>query len=100
MRIFGCKRAEIIGGWRKPHEVVHNLFSSPNITRMIKQRMMRWPGHVAYLGEKCIHGQSLQHTWERSVYKVITEKHKRKKALGTPRQRWVDNIKMDLKEIG
>jgi hypothetical protein len=51
-RIFGRKRDEVTGDWRKPHnEVLYNLYSSPNIIRMIKSRRMRWAGHVARMGE-------------------------------------------------
>jgi hypothetical protein len=47
-RIFGPKRDDVTGEWRKLHnEELHNLYSSPNIIRMIKSRMMRWAGHVA-----------------------------------------------------
>jgi hypothetical protein len=56
-RIFGPKRDEMIGGWRKLHnEELHNLYSSPNIIRMIKSRRMSWAGHVARMGaeEECI----------------------------------------------
>jgi hypothetical protein len=49
-RIFGPKRDEVTGGWRRLHiEELHNLYSSPN--RMIKSRRMRWAGHVAGMGE-------------------------------------------------
>jgi hypothetical protein len=52
-RIFGPKRDKIIGGWKKLHnEELHNLYSSPNIIRMIKSRGMRWTGHMARMGEK------------------------------------------------
>jgi hypothetical protein len=52
-RIFGPKVDEVTGGWRKLHnEELHNLYSSPNITRMIKSRSMRWVGHVARMGER------------------------------------------------
>jgi hypothetical protein len=52
-RIFGPKRDEMTGGWRKLHnKELHNLFSSPNIIRMVKSRRMRWAGHVAGMGEK------------------------------------------------
>jgi hypothetical protein len=56
LRIFGSKRDEVTGGWRKLHnEELHNLFSSPSIIRMIKSRRMRWAGHVAHGGEEeCI----------------------------------------------
>jgi hypothetical protein len=52
-RIFGPKRDEVTGGWRKLHnEELHNLYSSPNIIRVIKSRWMRCPGHVALVEEK------------------------------------------------
>jgi hypothetical protein len=52
-RIFGMKRDEVIGGWRKLHiEELHNLYPLSSIIRMIKSRRMRWAGHVAYMGEK------------------------------------------------
>jgi hypothetical protein len=52
-RIFGAKRDEVTGGWRKLHnEELHNLYSPPIIIRMIKSRRMRWVGHVARVGEK------------------------------------------------
>jgi hypothetical protein len=52
-RIFGPKRDEMIGGWRKLHNgELHNLYSSPSIIRMIKSRRMRWAGHVACMREK------------------------------------------------
>jgi hypothetical protein len=55
-RIFGSKRDEVIGGWRKLHnEELHNLYSSPNIIRMIKPRRMRWAGHVARVGRRGMH---------------------------------------------
>jgi hypothetical protein len=51
-RIFGPRRDEVIGDWRKLHnEELHNLYSSPNIIRMIKSKRMRWVGHVARMGE-------------------------------------------------
>ena len=52
--------------------------------RVIKLRSMRWAGHVARAGE------------ERGVYRVLVGKPEGKRALGRPRRRWVDNIKMDL----
>jgi len=74
-------------------EILHNeklndLYSSPNIVRVIKSRRMRWAGHVAHMGE------------ERGVYRVLLEKLEGKRPLGRPRRRWVDNIMMDLQEVG
>jgi hypothetical protein len=89
MRIFGPKRDRVTGGWRKLHnEELHNLCSTPSIIRIIKSRRMRWAGHVARMREK------------RNVYRLLVGKPKRKRPLGRPRRRWVDNIKVDLLEIG
>jgi hypothetical protein len=52
-RIFGSKRDEVIGRWRKLHnEELHNLYSSPSIIRINRSRKMRWTGHVARMAEK------------------------------------------------
>ncbi|PNF30021.1 hypothetical protein B7P43_G05842, partial [Cryptotermes secundus] len=88
-RIFGPKRDEVTGGWRKLlSEELHNFYSSPGIIRMIESRRMRWAGHVARTGEK------------RNAYRILVGKPEGKRPLGRPRHRWVDNIKMDLREIG
>jgi hypothetical protein len=88
-RIFGPKRDEVTGDWRKLHsKELHNLYSSPSIIRMIKSRRMRWAEHVARMGEKM------------NSYRILVEKPKGKRPLGRPRRRWVDNIKMDHREIG
>jgi hypothetical protein len=88
-RRFGPKRDGVTGGWRKLHnEELHNLYSSPSIIRIIKSRRLRWAGHVARMGEK------------RNVYRLLVGKPGGKKPLGRPRCRWIDNIKMDLLEIG
>jgi hypothetical protein len=56
-RIFGPKRDEVTGEWRKLHiEELHTLYSSPDIIRQIKSRRMRWVGHVAHMGEECVQG--------------------------------------------
>jgi hypothetical protein len=61
-RIFGPKRDEVTGGWRKLHNVeLHNLFSSPSITRMIKSRRIRLAGPVARIGRK---GMDIELWWE------------------------------------
>jgi hypothetical protein len=88
-RIFGPKRDELTGEWRKLHnEELLNLYSSPDIIRQVKSRRMRWAGHVARMGE------------ERKVYKVLMGKPEGKRLLGRPRRRWEDGIRMDLREIG
>jgi hypothetical protein len=88
-RIFGPKRDEVTGEWRKLHdEELHILYSSPNIIRQIKSRRMRWAGHVARLGE------------ERNMYKVLMGKPEGKRPLERPRHRWEDGIRMDLRKIG
>jgi hypothetical protein len=85
-RIFGPKRDEVTGEWRKLHnEELHILYSSPNIIRQIKSRRMKWAGHVARMGE------------ERNVYRVLTGKSEGKRPLGRPRRRWEDGIRMDLR---
>jgi hypothetical protein len=76
--IFGPKRDEVTGEWRKLHsEELRNLYSFPDI-RQIKSRRMRWAGHVARMGE------------ERKVIKVLVGKPKRKRPLGRPSCRWED----------
>jgi len=88
-RIFGPKRDEVTGEWRKLHnEELKNLYSSHNIVRVIKSRRMRWAGHVARMGER------------RGVYRVLVEKREGRRPLGRPRRRWNDNIRMDLREVG
>jgi hypothetical protein len=70
-RIFGPKRDEVTGGWRKLHnEELHNLYSSPSIIRMIKSRRMRWAGHVARMGEK------------RTAYRILVGNPEGKRPLG------------------
>jgi hypothetical protein len=87
-RIFGPKRDEVTGEWRKLHNgELHNFYSSPDIIRQIKSRRMRWAGHVAHMGKG------------RNVYRVWWESLK-EKPLESPRRGWEDGIKMDLREIG
>jgi hypothetical protein len=88
-RIFGPKRDEATGEWRKLHnEELHNLYSSPDIIRQVKSRRLRWAGHVARMGE------------ERKVYKVLVGKPEEKRPLGRPKRRWEDGIRIDLGDIG
>ena len=88
-RIFGPRRDEVTGEWRRLHkEELNDLYSSPNIVRVIKSRRMRWVGHAARIGE------------ERGAYRVLVGKPERKRPPGRPRCRWVDNIRMDLQEVG
>jgi hypothetical protein len=87
-RIFGPKRDEVTGRWRKLHnEELRDLCPSPSIIRIINLRR-RWVGHVARMGEK------------RNAYMLLVRKPDGKRPLGRPRRRWVDNIKMDLVEVG
>jgi len=87
--IFGPRRDEVTGEWRRLHnEELNDLYSSPNILRVIKLRRMRWAGYVVRVGE------------ERGVYRVLVGKLVGRRPLGRPRHRWVDNIRMDLQEVG
>ena len=88
-RIFGPKRKEVAGEWKKLHnEELNNLYASPNVVWVIKSRRMRWVGHVARMGEG------------RGVYRVLVGKPEVRRSLGRPRCRWEDNIRMDLREVG
>ena len=88
-KLFGAKRDEVIGEWRKLRNAEpHELYSSPNIIRNLKSRLLRWEGHVARMEQF------------RNVYSVLVGKPESKRPLGRPRPRWKDNIKMDLREAG
>ena len=88
-RIFGHRRDEVTGKWRRLHnEELNDLYCSPKSVRVIKWRRMRWAGHVARMGE------------ERGVYRVLVGKPNGKRPLGRPRRRWMDNIRMDLQAVG
>jgi hypothetical protein len=88
-RIFGPKRDEATGDWRRLHnEELNDLSSRPNIVRVIKSRRMRWVGHVARMGER------------RDAYRILVGRREGRRPLGRPRRRWEDNIKMDLQEVG
>jgi hypothetical protein len=87
--IFGTKRDGVTGEWRRLHnEELNDLYSSPNIIRVIKSRRMRWAGHVARMVEG------------RGAYRILVGRPEGRRALGRPRRRWEDNIKMYLQEMG
>jgi hypothetical protein len=87
-RISEPKREED-GSWGKLYNYeLHNLYSSHNIIRVIKSRIMRWTGHVARMEEG------------RGVHRVLVGRPEGKRPLGRPRRRWEDNIKLDFREIG
>ena len=86
INIFGAKRDEITGEWRKLHNVeLHAMYPSPNIIRNLKSRRLRRVGHVA----------CMEQSW--SAYRVLVGKPESKIPLGKPRRRWEDSIKMDLR---
>jgi hypothetical protein len=87
-RISGPKRDEVTGEWRKLlNEELHDLYSSPSIIRIIKATM-KWAGHVARMGEN------------RNVYRLLAGKPEGRRPLGRPKRRWLDNIRIDLVEVG
>jgi hypothetical protein len=84
-RVFGPKMDEVTGEWRKLHnEELSDLYSLPNIVRVVTSRRIRWAGHVARMGQG------------RGVHRVPEGR----RPLARPRRRWKDNIKMDLQEVG
>jgi hypothetical protein len=78
----------LTGAMTLHNEELHRLYSSPSIIRMFMSKKMRQLGHVARMGEK------------RNAYRILVGKPEGKRPLGRPRRRWVDNIKIDLREIG
>jgi hypothetical protein len=88
-KIFGQKKDELTGGWRKLHnEELHDLYSLPSVIGIISYRMMRWAGNIARIGCK------------RKTYSLLVGRNPEgKRPLGRSRGRWVDNIKMDLTDI-
>jgi hypothetical protein len=88
-RIFGPKKDEVTGEWRTLHnEGLSDLYSSPSIIRIIKLRRRRWASHVVRMGEK----------W--NTYRLLVGKPEGKRPLRRPRRKWLDNIRMDLEEVG
>jgi hypothetical protein len=87
-RVFVPKRDEMTGEWRKLHnEELNDLYSLPNIERVVKPRRMRWAGHVARIEE-------------RGVHRVLVGKPEGKRPLWRHRHGWEDNINMDIHEVG
>jgi hypothetical protein len=87
--VFGPKRDKVKGEWRQLHnKELSDHYCSPNIVRVIKSRRMRWVGHVACMEEMG------------GVCRVVVGKSDGKRPLGIPRRGWLDNIKMDLQEVG
>jgi hypothetical protein len=75
-RVFGPKRGEVTGEWRRLHnDELYAVYSSPNIIRVIKSRRLRWAGHVARMGER------------RDAYRVLVRKPERRRPLQRPRRR-------------
>jgi hypothetical protein len=88
-RIFGSKRNEVTGEWRRlRNKELYALYSSLNIIQVIKSRRLRWAGHVARMGER------------RGACRALVGKPDGRRPLGRPMLRWEDNIKMDLREVG
>ena len=80
---------KVTGEWRRLHnKELNDLYSSPNTVQVTKSRRMRWAGHVTHMGD------------ERGVYRVLVGKLEGNRPLGRPRHKWVDNIRMDLQEVG
>jgi hypothetical protein len=87
-RVFGPKRDEMTGEWRKTHkDELNDLYSLPNIVRVVRSRRMRWAGHVARMGE------------DRGVHRVLVGKPEGKSPLGRPIRRWEDNIKWIFRKL-
>jgi hypothetical protein len=88
MRIFGPKRDEVTGEWRRLHsEELYALYCLSNIIPVMRSRRLRRTGHVARMGERT------------GTYKVLVGKPESKRPLGSPSRRWKDNIKMDPREV-
>jgi hypothetical protein len=89
MKIFGPKKEDVTAEWRRLHnEELNDLYSSPNIIRVIKSRRMRWLGHVACMGER------------KGGYRVVVRTSEGNRPLGRPRCRGENNVRMDLQAVG
>jgi hypothetical protein len=88
-RIFGLKRDEVTGEWRRLHKKeLYAVYSSPNSIRVIKSRRLRWAGNVVRMGER------------RGAYRVLVGIPEGRRPLVRPGRTWEDNIKMDFREVG
>ena len=88
-RIFGPKRDEVTGEWRRLHrEKLYDLYCSTYFVWAIKPRIMRGSGHVARVGDR------------RDAHRVLVGVCEGKRTLVRPTRRWKDNIKMDFQEVG
>jgi hypothetical protein len=103
-RIFGQKRNQMIGGWRKlQNKELHDLYSLPGIIIIIKSMRMRWVGHVVRNGEKrnaYIRFDVSTAVTMKNAYRLLVGNPEGKIPLGRPRCRRLDNINMDIVEIG
>jgi hypothetical protein len=87
--VYVPKRDSVTREWKKLHnEELNDLYCSPDIVRLLNSRRMRWARHVVSMEE------------ERVVYKVLVGKPEGQRPLGRPRNKWDDNIKIDLQEVG
>jgi hypothetical protein len=88
-KVFGPKRDEVRGEWRRLHsEELNNLYSSPNITRMIIPRIMRWAGYVACMRDR------------RGAYTVLVGRPDGRRPYGKSRRRWENINETNLQEMG
>jgi hypothetical protein len=89
MRIFGPKKDEVTGEWKRLHNgELYDLCSSPSIIKVIKSRRIRWAGHVARMENRI------------GACMVSVERPERRSALEKPRCKCEDDIKMDPQEVG
>jgi hypothetical protein len=96
-RIFGPKRDEVIGGWRKlRNEKLYNFYSLPSIIRMIRSRRMRWAEHAARMRRR----KKKKKRRRRNEYRILVGNPEGRRRLRRPGRRWEDNIRLDLRERG
>jgi hypothetical protein len=86
-KIFVPKMDKKTGEWRRLHNKDPYALYSPNITRRITSRRMRWVGHAVRIGER------------RGAYRILVRKPEGRRPLGRPKRRWENNTKMDQREV-